>query len=677
MSTPTVAEIESWIPAERRAELGESAFLLAQILDQFQNGRITLQEARARTADLQPLLNQLKGDGDSAGRPLLSFADAKLRDVSIGNVAGRDVVQFFIKIVASEMTDTDKAREQLRQRASLRDLFDWLTEQPFLQDRGTFWAYHPLIRAQILRQVYRESPRTWSSLQGELAEFFEGICESQQLNESAQWRNPVWQDNALEAIYHRLCQNPEKYFPDALNGFMQALATGSSAALAVQLSFARRWAEAIEEAGSSGVQLNAPANANVREWGNRLLSGLKAYEERRHDDAISMFTDLLNHPLLEPRWLAAVLGWRGYLYCFVNRYAEALEDTSRALELAPSAESYVDRGTVHFVLGNYKEALADFGKAAELDPRFDRAYYGLGLVYRTLGEAPRALEAFSRAIELYPEYALAFAERGDIYRSLGDTDKAVADLTQALVLNPRYSWAFAVRGAVYEQSGDPEAAIRDFTSAIDLVPGYAWAFAKRGAAYQLLGNQVQAIQDFSQAIALDLNEPWVLAGRGDALRANGELERAFQDYSLAAASDPGYAWAFASRGLVHKALSRYEAAIADFDAALGIDKDLDWVLAERGDALRAIGRFQEALDDLNTAIRTNPDFAWALARRGDVQCALGDLDSALADYERAIELDPQSAIEYDHYAAICARAKQFQKAKAAKRKRMELAAKEQ
>jgi eukaryotic-like serine/threonine-protein kinase len=69
-----------------------------------------------------------------------------------------------------------------------------------------------------------------------------------------------------------------------------------------------------------------------------------------------------------------------------GKYPEAVEDYTRAVELAPDGDIYQHRGWAHFFCDAWKLALRDFSKAIELDPEAGDAYTGRGLARVLLGD---------------------------------------------------------------------------------------------------------------------------------------------------------------------------------------------------------------------------------------------------------------------------------------------------
>jgi len=398
-------------------------------------------------------------------------------------------------------------------------LFEWLRGMPFVEKRGAAWGYHDVVRAQMLRCKRSESPKGWADLHGRLAGHYEGLRDGLQLGEAGR-KDETWQGYALEALYHRLCQAPQAALPTALSGFLVALDA--------HLSFALRWAEAIQGAGEDA------GNAQVQQWGRRLEEGLAAYDEDRYQTTAEMFTALLDKADLEQHSRSVALDWRGYLRYLTGQYPPALADLAEALRLAPDeAEYWTDRGSTYLQMERYEEALADFSRAIELDPADVEALVRRGETYREMGRYALALADFNRAIELEPDDAEAIAGRGWAYWPLERYPEALADFDRVIELAPDDAWAMASRGLTHRLMGQYEQALADFDRAIALDPGDAWAIAHRGETYRLMGCYAEALADFERAIALEPDQDWYLYDRALTRRALGQVDLAQADLTAA------------------------------------------------------------------------------------------------------------------------------------------------
>ena len=260
---------------------------------------------------------------------------------------------------------------QLRTEDGADDLFEWLKQKPFVRDRTDGWAYHEVVRTQMLRYKRLTSPQGWADLHGKLADYYDTQRNALQLDAEKCQRDTTWQAHTLNLLYHRLCQTPQKRLPIALNEFLAALKN--------QRKFAEQWAETIAQAGKD------TSAAEIQRWGEQLVEGLKAYNENQYTIAIDMFAALLNSNLLEIKWRTVAINWRGYTYHQNNQNLKALEDLNEAVELAPEeAEYWVDRGNAYNAMQAYEKSLADVNQAIQLKPDFGRAIASRGQTYRAM-----------------------------------------------------------------------------------------------------------------------------------------------------------------------------------------------------------------------------------------------------------------------------------------------------
>jgi hypothetical protein len=152
-------------------------------------------------------------------------------------------------------------------------LFTWLKGMPFVEKRGGSWAYHGVVRAQMLRYKRQESPMGWASLHERLAEYYEGLRSSLGLVEEKGRRDETWQRYELEVLYHRLCQSPRNHLSTALRVWPLPQAR--------DIDFARRRAQTICAAGT-----DVDAH-NVHQQGLKRLRLIEAVEENDHETVLA------------------------------------------------------------------------------------------------------------------------------------------------------------------------------------------------------------------------------------------------------------------------------------------------------------------------------------------------------------------------------------------------------
>jgi len=447
---------------------------------------------------------------------------------------------------------------KLRGGQEADELFTWLKETSFVNERSDGWAYHDVVKTQMLRHKRLSSPQGWADIHGKLAEYYDSLRNDLQLDEENKQRDPSWQTHTLNVSYHNLCRSPQRNLSLCLNQFLAALKN--------QHKFAQQCAETMLQAGKD------TDSSEVQRWGEQLANGLKAYEENLYQITLEMFTAVLQNSKIEVKWQPIALYWRGETYRLMERYTEALQDFDRAIELDPKYDwAIASRGFTYRLMKHYTEALQDFNRAIELDPKSAWAIAGRGQTYKSMEHYTEALQDFDRAIELDPKLDWAIANRGQIYKSMEHYTEALQDFDRAIELNPKYDWAIASRGETYRLMECYTKALQDFDRAIELNPKSksAWSIAFRGETYRLMERYTEALQDFDRAIELN----------------------------------PKYDWAIASRGQTYLMLKLYNEALADFNRSINLDSDSNWKLYNRALAYQALNLADKARADLMLAIK--------------------------------------------------------------------------
>ncbi len=83
----------------------------------------------------------------------------------------------------------------------------------------------------------------------------------------------------------------------------------------------------------------------------------------------------------------------------LKRYDEELAAITQAINLAPRAAWYYNRGILYYNQQKYKLALDDYNKAIELNPNYALAYYNRGNLYRRQQKYKLALDDYNQTTE--------------------------------------------------------------------------------------------------------------------------------------------------------------------------------------------------------------------------------------------------------------------------------------
>ncbi len=284
-------------------------------------------------------------------------------------------------------------------------------------------------------------------------------------------------------------------------------------------------------------------------------------------------------------------------------YEEIYHDPPRELEAAGgfSAVDYNYRGVTYDKLDKYAEAVADYSRALELDATFVMAYNNRGATYERLRKYDEALVDYSSAIQQAPAMAPAYYNRGNVFSKKKRSIEAIEDFTRALQIDPALMRAYINRGSELYMIDRYHEALEDFTAAIELEPSYAKAHVNRGVIYDSLKQFERAIEDYTHAIRLAPHDPAIYYNRGLSYYNMEQYEHAIQDFSKVLEMYPEDTQALYLRALSFSNLGRYPEAMADHKSVVKLDKSPGMTKLNEGAIKYLQGDFKAAIQSFHEA----------------------------------------------------------------------------
>ncbi len=182
----------------------------------------------------------------------------------------------------------------------------------------------------------------------------------------------------------------------------------------------------------------------------------------------------LVHPMV-----SSVLHDRGAAYISLGQSELAIRDFTKAIELEPKCEYYLDRAFIYLQGRDWDRAIGDLTEAIRLDSAVAKCWHRRAIAYLGKGEADCAIADCTRVIQdmpsptsaagpLPPVYADAYADRGTAFFMKKEYARAIADYTEALALEPRLALVYEGRARAYRAIGDRQKATRDEQRAREL-----------------------------------------------------------------------------------------------------------------------------------------------------------------------------------------------------------------
>lgn len=240
-----------------------------------------------------------------------------------------------------------------------------------------------------------------------------------------------------------------------------------------------------------------------------------------------------------------------------GRYAEALAECAKALELRPAyAEAHNTRAMIHARQGHFEQAMAAYHEAIRWDTTYPDAHHGLADLHFRLGQWAEAEQAAREAVRLWPMHLGALYTLASALHNQGKLEEAVATYRQLAALKPNL---FSVHRGL-------------------------------GAALVAKGELEPAVIEYQRALALDPQNTDVHNALGLVLSARGEISAASNHFSLALSTQPTNALANYQIALLLAAAQQPLQALPHYRATLRAQPDLPdvlnnlaWLLAASAD----------------------------------------------------------------------------------------------
>lgn len=359
----------------------------------------------------------------------------------------------------------------------------------------------------------------------------------------------------------------------------------------------------------------------------------------------------------------------GYTKMDENRFAPALADFDRALDLSPEwARAHAYRGMALLQLNRVDEAAAALATALRLDDSEFTGHMGMGLLHMRRGELEQAIPALTRSLALHDENIFALRERSAAYRGLGRMEEALADLDRVVAIEPRHAAGLWDRALLLAHLGREAEAIAAIDAARAADPTNFNLVATRGELLARFGRAGEAAAAFGEALtildamiadvppesrhgfmleprmtvlsrsgrhaeALALADAQLRRFAGNVLmlaarcwirvEANVELDLALRDCNEALEAEPGHPSALPARARLYLRRQKWAEAERDFAQLLaGPNRSRADALHGRGLARLHRGDRAGGESDLAAARREHFDIAREYTRLGLVPPAI-------------------------------------------------------
>ena len=277
-------------------------------------------------------------------------------------------------------------------------------------------------------------------------------------------------------------------------------------------------------------QITAPkaAEAGIKR-GKKLLS------EKRFDEALSQFEELVKHDQATPFVHTAI----GRIKFKQRDLMTALRHFNLAIEMDPTqAGPYLRSARIHLSSGELTKAKDAFQNALRVNAKSAMAHAGLGLVHARSDHPGLAVEEWGKALTFNPRMVAVRKHLATTLHRMGRPNDAFAQINAALRIKSDDADVYAIKGRLHLLENEFAHSQQAYERAVELDPEGKKQAVRLGLAEAYIGGGkmdeaeevLNAISQRKQSSAM-VHKLW-----GDIYVAKGMHKEAAEEYSSAAAA---------------------------------------------------------------------------------------------------------------------------------------------
>lgn len=381
----------------------------------------------------------------------------------------------------------------LAESEDLEEIFSWMKTMPFIQRRSDGWAYHNLVREQMIRYKKRESAREFSTIHKIIATFYKATLPSEE-DLKARKLSEEEISQCSEYTYHFLSENPHQNFLKSIQLFVNILKQSDEPALRIS---------------------------------ETMLQVANEQEIKKISRLANIFCKALNTS-------------SNGSYDYLNR----VEMINELFKLGyQDAWLYSHRAHAYHLSEDLENALIDYQKAIELGYENHWIFERLGQALSSLGEFNEAIKALNLAEEIYSDCPSCFLVRADTYALMEKYEDAISDVNSAIQIAPSYHRAYRKKGEILFAQENYSEAVKSLEIAVEMAPECAGCLFKKAVLNQEAGNSSRALSDYEKLLSIGskdsigLNESFIHVERGKIYQDLGDFDRAFDAFNLSIKAD--------------------------------------------------------------------------------------------------------------------------------------------
>ncbi len=291
----------------------------------------------------------------------------------------------------------------------------------------------------------------------------------------------------------------------------------------------RRFQEALE-------YLNQSAESGLNSSETMRKIGLLHLELEQYDEAIAVFTDLLDK---DP----AAHHVRLYLGVAYEEKGELERARTEFSKIPSDSNVFTDAiGHIAFILsemGQNDAAVETLKKYIAQNPGQVEPYLNLSTIYEKLGKPDTALKLLLDCEKRFDTETRLHFRIGVLYDTLGKKPESIERMKKVLSINSRDAQALNYLGYTYAEMGiNLEEALGFLKLAVEIRPNDGFILDSLGWIYYKLKKYDEAVRWLEKASDLADDDSTIIEHLGDAYHAKRDFKKAMKAYKRAQELDP-------------------------------------------------------------------------------------------------------------------------------------------
>lgn len=317
-------------------------------------------------------------------------------------------------------------------------------------------------------------------------------------------------------------------------------------------------------------------------YNRRSMAYIPAFgiEDSTVDDFSSAIDDLLMAKEIDPDKGSSFGLWKAYegradLFLKGNRFADAIEDYDKAIQIGDSRKLLTKRANAKQSDGDLQGACQDWKDVLKVDWSKYDTDDSIKLEIKEAIESLRryGYDASSKSAVENNRIANDYKVCGDQKANSGDLLGAISEYTKSIDIDPSFWRAYNNRGNARAEIGDFDAAFDDFHKSIDICPTSYHSYLNISRYKFASGEFGDAIKYSSMAIVIDPNvsNEQLYSIRAMAKLNLEDFDGSVDDIKEALKINPSNAQSFASLALARSGQDDHESALMHSKRSLGMD----------------------------------------------------------------------------------------------------------